>query len=292
MKILLGSLLDGSHQRQYRQYQQRLERNKAKIVKLGNRVHRLLFCVFFFFFLNFTNLVLANVVTENGLLQGDQTQAEQKFHEGMQAYVNLDYLQAYKTWKKAEANNHPKATFNLGRMWLLGQVPGSTSNQNQAFAYFKKSANLGYEPARRFVKEPVLSSQLKTKSAEETLNRLNIKEGNPAVASSIDKEREEASNDKINNQWLKKYPDSAWVIQVFSSQDSELLQQMIRDFSLKGKANILSETVKGQKVYKLIYGQYVTEQQALNAKELLPERLRIEKSLVWPVSAMKNAQKR
>ena len=290
MKILLGSLLDESHQRQY---QQRLERNKAKIVKLGNRVHRLFFYVFFFFFLNFTNPVIANVVTENGLLQGDQTQAEQKFHEGMQAYIKSDHLQAYKIWKKAEANNHPKATFNLGRMWLLGQVPGSASNQNQAFAYFKKSANLGYEPARRFVKEPVLSSQLKTKPTTGTLNHPNIKEDNPTAAfSSVDKERREDSNDQISNQWLKQYSNSAWVIQIFSSQDSELLKQMIRDFSLKGKANILSETVKGQKVYKLIYGQYVTEQQALNAKESLPERLRIEKSLVWPVSAMKNAQKR
>ena len=103
--------------------------------------------------LNFglSNIAQANVVTFNGLDQGDQSDKEQWFHQGMQAYLDSDYQKAYSVWNKAAADVHSKAAFNVGRMWLLGQVPGQLKNKQQAEIFFKQSADLGYSPATQYL---------------------------------------------------------------------------------------------------------------------------------------------
>jgi len=260
-----------------------------KTVFFGKQLRKLFFSVALLFFLNPVTIVVATIVTENGLSQGDQTHADQAFHDGLKAYVDSNYLLAYKTWKIAEKSDHDKASFNLGRMWLLGQVPGKSSNQSQALGYFKKSANLGYQPAIKMLQS------LEKNPRFELAGKSTLKIENEENVASSGLEESSLSEDKarqVKNKWLNHYSDNAWVIQIFASQDADLLKQMIRDFSLKDQANILSETVKGQTWYKLIYGQFTTKNQASQAKESLPERLRNEKPWVRAISSIKNAQKR
>lgn len=224
----------------------------------------------------------ANIITTHGLDNGDQSQAEQLFHQGMQAYLNSNYQQAYKTWSQAAGEKHPKAVFNIGMMWLQGQVPDQTEDKKLALEFFQQAASLGYTPAKAYLKKDP--------------KNLSVKQQTNTTKSENTVELGESASDSgttevyTNNKWLKQYSDSAWVIQIFASQDSSLLKQMIRDYSLKDKAQILTEKIEGALWYKLIYGQYKTKQNALNARQSLPERLRKEKPWVRSVSAIKNTK--
>ena len=235
--------------------------------------------------LSFQSTAIANLVTTDGVLKGDHSQSDQLFHQGMQAYMKSDFQQAYQKWKTAEAGNHSKAAFNLGRMWLLGQVPGSLKNEKQALAYFKKSSNLGYSPAQKYIQGSQNQRAQYAAAAEvDSLNKTNEEEMPVSDASAQTQDLTQPNND-----WLKQYPDSSWVIQVFASQESNLLKQMIRDFSLNGDARILSERIDSQLWYKLVYGSYANKELALQAKQSLPERLKKEKPWVRSITSIKKS---
>ncbi len=254
-----------------------------KILGLFFIVWQISFIVSFQF--AFSNHATANVITTHGLDKGDQNQEDQLFHQGMQAYMDSNYQQAYTAWSKAAENNHPKSTFNVGRMWLQGLVPGQSENKQQALTFFQQAANLGYAPAEKYLKSNP-ENLVDTQASNVTKNQSsNLEENNQSESTIIQVDRSDA-----DNTWLKNYSDNAWVIQIFASQDPNLLKQMIRDYSLKDKAQILTEKIENKLWYKLIYGQYVTKQDALDARQSLPERLRKEKPWVRSVSAMKNAQ--
>ena len=225
----------------------------------------------------------AAVITEHGLSNGDQTQADQLFHKGMEYYIDSDFMNAYKLWSQAIERQHAKASFNIARMWLQGKVPGETSDEKKAISFFQQAANLGYQPAEKYLTQP-----------EILLSKNQDPEYNQELKVNTDKQNEGVGGESLNstsllasNAWLNKYPNNAWVIQIFASQEATLLKQMIRDYSLKDKARILTEKIDGNLWYKLIYGQYASRQQALSARQLLPERLRKEKPWVRSVGAMK-----
>ncbi len=229
-----------------------------------------------------SNDVHANVITTHGLDNGDQSPEDQLFHQGMQAYLDSNYQQAYKAWSQAAGQKHPKAAFNIGMMWLQGQVPGQAEDKKQALGYFQQAASLGYTPAKAYLKKDPENLSVKQQTST------------TKSESTIEQDSNSSNSDTretyTNNTWLKQYSDSAWVIQIFASQDSSLLKQMIREYSLKDKAQIVTEKIEGALWYKLIYGQYETKQKALNARQSLPERLRKEKPWVRSVSAIKNTK--
>ncbi len=225
----------------------------------------------------------ASIITEYGLTNGDQSSADQLFHQGMESYISSDFINAYKAWSKAVESQHAKASFNIARMWLQGKVPGEAADEKKAIFFFKQAVSLGYQPAEKYLKQPEkrLSNQQDAAYLQETNLDKDIQK------QTEDNERLQSTSILANNAWLKKYPNNAWVIQIFASQESALLKQMIRDYSLKDKAHILTEKIDGDLWYKLIYGQYASKQQALSARQLLPERLRKEKPWVRSVGAMK-----
>ena len=237
--------------------------------------------------LNFQSPAVANLVTANGILKGDHSNSDHLFHQGMQAYLQSNFQQAYQFWKTAEADNHSKAAFNLGRMWLLGQIPGSLKNEKQALIYFKKSFSLGYLSAQVYIQNSQ-NQQIEFAAVPEnnSLNKLNEDE---VFFSDKGIQTNRIGLDQAENDWLKQYPDTSWVIQVFASQEPNLLKQMIRDFSLKGQAKILSERIDSQLWYKLVYGKYASEQLALRAKQSLPDRLKKEKPWVRSVKSIKKS---
>ena len=235
--------------------------------------------------LKIQTVAIANVVTTDGILKGDHSKSDQLFHQGMQAYIESDFQQAYQLWKTAEEDNHSKAAFNLGRMWLLGQVPNSLKNEQQAMIYFKKSASLGYSSAQHFIQN---SQQQSTEIVAARQDDSTPEANEEGIVSSDSADKADVANfDSLNNDWLKQYPDSSWVIQVFASQEPNLLKQMIRDFSLKGEAKILSERINSELWYKLVYGQYANKQFALSAMQSLPDRLRREKPWVRSITSIK-----
>lgn len=262
-----------------------LHSNSKKITLKIKRFVGLFFVVNCLVF-GFSQTNLANVVTVDGLVKGDHSKAEQSFHAGMRAYIDSNFQNAYKFWKEAEANNHPKATFNLGRMWLLGQVPNRLKNEKLASEYFEKSARLGYAPVQQYVQ----SSPLKNADLNEQQDIAQAKINNEKSLIAENNKPNSISNAKSINDWLNQYSDNSWVIQIFASQERNLLRQMVRDFSLKGETNILTERINGQVWYKLVYGNYANKQLALNARDSLPERLRKEKPWVREIAALKNNQ--
>ena len=237
--------------------------------------------------LNFQSTAVANLVTANGILKGDHSNSDHLFHQGMQAYLQSNFQKAYQFWKTAEADNHSKAAFNLGRMWLLGQIPGSLKNEKQALIYFKKSFSLGYLSAQVYIQNSQ-NQQIEFAAVPEnnSSNKLNEDE---VFFSGRGIQTNRIGLYQAENDWLKQYPDTSWVIQVFASQEPNLLKQMIRDFSLKGQAKILSERIDSQLWYKLVYGKYASEQLALSAKQSLPDRLKKEKPWVRSVKSIKKS---
>ena len=233
--------------------------------------------------LSFQSIAIANLVTTDGVLKGDHSKSDQLFHQGMQAYIKSDFQQAYQKWKTAEAGNNSKAAFNLGRMWLLGQVPGSLKNEKQALAYFKKSSSLGYSPAQKYIQ----GSQ--NQRAQFTAEVDSLNKSNEEEIPVSDTRTQTQDLTQSNNDWLEQFPDSSWVIQVFASQEPNLLKQMIRDFSLNGDARILSERIDSQLWYKLVYGSYANKELALQAKQSLPERLKKEKPWVRSITSIKKS---
>jgi len=209
----------------------------------------LFFCLIILFW-GVISTASANVVTSYGLDKGDQTQAQEFFHQGLLAYLDSDFDNAYRFWKQSESQGHAKSTFNIGLMWLSGQVPQQDINEQQAESYFKKSLNLGYLPAENYINS----------SASE-----NISVANQLEINSQPENQTHSNNNDSKNEWLNSYSESDWVLQVFATQDQLLLEQMIADNNLHDSSKILVEKINNEFWFKLIYGKFSSREEALNA---------------------------
>lgn len=76
--------------------------------------------------------------------EGDTSRSE-ALQNGLVAYQNGNYAEAYKQFHIAAMWNDPVAKFNLGTMYLNGVF--IQKDYKKAFSEFKKSGSLGYAPA-------------------------------------------------------------------------------------------------------------------------------------------------
>lgn len=283
MRCLMASSL-GGYLYQYRLKQ--LNKKTARIVKNTGGLFFIVFC----FNVIFSSFALANLITVDGIKKGDQSQVEQQFHQGMQAYIESDYINAYNIWKQAEVSNNAKASFNLGRMWMLGQVPGQAKDKTKANIYFKKSARLGYAPAIKYLQGSDLNDvSLTDDSQPESINDVIVGSRNSTTKNEAQTDSKSTLNSA--NEWLNNYSDDKWVIQIFASKEPTLLKQMVRDFALTEQTYILTETINNQRWFKLIYGEYESKDEALEARKSLPARVRVERPWIRAISAIKRIQK-
>lgn len=70
-----------------------------------------------------------------------------RYDKGYDAYEQGDYKNALKEWLPLANNGHPKAQFELGRMYKDG-VGGVLQIYEEAVKWFRKSAEQGYAPAQ------------------------------------------------------------------------------------------------------------------------------------------------
>ncbi len=65
---------------------------------------------------------------------------------GLQFYIQKDYVKAFKTFEAAAKKKDSCAQFQLGMMYLYGR--GTKKDDAQAREWFKKSAAAGFEKAQ------------------------------------------------------------------------------------------------------------------------------------------------
>lgn len=193
---------------------------------------------------------------------------EDFFHQGLQAYLKEDYDLAIKHWLKSAENQHAQSVFNIGRMWLEGQVPEEQIDIEKANQYFSQAANLGYEPAKAYLN---INQQVKSSVARKTTTKTNNK-----------------NKTETNKTKQKTKLDSHWTIQLYASKDIDQVNKMIHKNNIKQQSTIFHENNNGDTWYKLLYGTYLNKKQAIVARDNLPAVLRVANPWVRNISIEKN----
>lgn len=174
-----------------------------------------------------------NVIAEQA-----SEQLSQWYTRGLSAYLAGQYDVAYNQWLKAAEQKHAKSLFNLGRMWLDGKVYGEPRDSLKATKLFEQAAQLGYSPAKNML---------------DNLDRYSQHLSSQTLAQNDNK--------------------TSWVIQIFASKDVQLVESIRQKNGITSESYIIQEQVEGTLWYKLIYGEYVSKDQAMLASQSLPETL-------------------
>ena len=83
---------------------------------------------------------------ENQFKSYDLTSIADNYQQGLEAYKQQDYKNAFLLLSSAANLNHPESQNMLGGMYLEGQ--GVPKSEQIAFSWFKRSADLGYVTAQ------------------------------------------------------------------------------------------------------------------------------------------------
>lgn len=94
------------------------------------------------------------------LIQGEFIDKEDDNLSKAKTYFdNKLYTEAFRLFKLSAENGSPEAMFYLGRMLKRGNKYNITSNYEEAISFYRKSANLGYGPAQKYIGDYYLNQE-------------------------------------------------------------------------------------------------------------------------------------
>lgn len=82
---------------------------------------------------------------------------EDYLRKAKMSFDNKLYVEAFHLFKLAAEQESPEAMFYLGRMLMRGYKYNITGNNDEATDWYRKSANLGYAPAQKYIGDQYLN---------------------------------------------------------------------------------------------------------------------------------------
>lgn len=231
-------------------------------------------------------------VTTLHLPDKTRMQANAKYYEGLNAYLEGDYQVAYRHWLKAANSNHAKAYFNLGLLASDTRILENLNGLRDADYYLKKAEKYGYAPATKILSgETVYSAELnvglktesdkkinKELSAESTtihtvLNTIN--EDTPQLTAST--ANQAPSSERLSGEsWVERQADDYWTIQVRAFRQKNELESFLSQYEFGANTAFFREPTSQGVMYKLVIGSFASRDAASSARGSLPSEVLVE----------------
>ncbi|MBM3343462.1 MAG: hypothetical protein FJY56_15345 [Betaproteobacteria bacterium] len=160
--------------------------------------------------------------------------------------VKLDYAQAEHWWTRAAEQGLVDAQINLGNFYYYGV--GGERQLDLARKWLTAALNQG------------------SAEAKETLGKLDAHEAKPAAARpAADTLRREA--------WVLAQPAARFTIQILATAAQAVAREFIEQHGLTRSAAYVESQLQGNAVFRVVYGNYATREQADKALAGLPRAL-------------------
>ena len=217
------------------------------------------------------------------------------YQDGLQAYLDGDFVLARQSWLAAANAKDAKSMFNLGLLHEQNKLDNASldkalnwyrlaadngyaaagyhlaqrmlergGSDDDAIALIRRAADSGYSPARRYLG---LSSPQKSTS-----------EGNAVSTTSTDSSTLKVSPRSVEGSnkgrnWINRQRAEHWTIQLLAFKSEQQVLRFIEEHRLNNKAAYFSEAKRGEVFYKLVYGSYDNKDKATFARQNLSDAL-------------------
>ena len=235
-------------------------------------------------------IVLGWAVALCMLGQTSNASADSEYTQGMSAYIEQDYELAQSFWLQAAKNDNVRAMFNLGLLHQQNKL--SNSDPEKARRWFRLAGQGGYAAADYHHAQWLLASGERSE-AQALLQRAakngyspaiaQLGDAAPLAASKLDQQSPVKVNgtgqtpmrlDYLAESWLLSKPASAWTIQLLAFAEEAKVRQFIDLHRLHDKAAYFAEGPSNDRLYKLVYGEFDSKEQAEQARGNLKQALR------------------
>ncbi len=227
-------------------------------------------------------IILSTLIACGAVFANDDTD----YKNGLSAYIDGDYANAYQSWLKAAEAKDSRAMFNIGLLHEQKRIPQASSESadnwfvqasnhgyvaadyhlamrwlaqggrdEEANARIEKAANAGYAPAQRR-----LSGR----------KQYAVTEPMPEATATVSQNGKSAY---LTESWIETKPASNWTIQILAFKDRVKVESFIDEHDLQGKAAYFAEQTAAGILFKLIYGSYNTKDKAEFARQNLSKNL-------------------
>lgn len=176
-----------------------------------------------------------------------------------------DPLAAVAAWSRAEAENHPLATYNLAQMYLVGE--GVEKDIERSRSLFEKSQSLGVVEAKQAllalperVKTPETNA-LKTKLTDRTQPIFE------AAGDVSDTCARLVFDEEGVRQWGEDNYEKPFLLQLFASVKCEQAAKYIGKLDGLDDAKIFLKRVGGEDIYAVMVGSFKDKAEAKDFAE-------------------------
>jgi len=221
------------------------------------------------------------------------------YQDGLQAYIDGDFVLAQQCWLKAANAKDAKSMFNLGLLHEQNKLENSSldkalnwyrlaadngyaaagyhqaqrmlergGSDDDAIALIRDSANSGYLPARRYLG---LASELSVQQHETELVSPEPSKNSRPIAATTTNPGVIAKSQSVS--WINRQRSENWTIQLLAFKSEEQVLRFISEHSLEDKVAYFSEMKQGDVFYKLVYGSYDSKDKATFVRQNLSRAL-------------------
>ena len=172
---------------------------------------------------------------------------------------------AVQAWGRAEAQDHPVATYNLAQMYLVGE--GVTQDTQYARVLFAKAARLGVSEASQALAGIEVPVKVFSKTTQPATNR--------SAGAVIFAATENASlgckklllDENEIAQWGQEHSEKPFLLQLFASAKCERAVQYVGKLDGLEDAKIFLKSVGGEDIYAVMVGSFRDRDEAQDYAE-------------------------
>jgi len=212
------------------------------------------------------------------------------YRDGLQAYINGEYVLAQQYWLKAADAKDAKSMFNLGLLHEQNRLQNAALDK--ALNWYRLAADNGYAPAGFHLAQRMLERGGSDDDAialirdaagsgyAPALRYLNL--GRPS-----DERRSVAKQKKAplprgnsspetefqSENWINRQREKNWTIQLLAFKSKQQVLEFIEKHDLQKRAAYFSEANQGEVFFKLVYGSYNSKDKATFARQNLSSEL-------------------
>lgn len=232
-------------------------------------------------FLLLTLLLIGSVLAASPL-NAQLLKENSHYRDGLQAYLDGDYLLAQSSWLQGAQAKHAKSMFNLGLLHQQGKL--LDADPVKAEKWFRLAAKNGYVAANYH-----LAMWLKQRGASaaqvQGLVEAAAKQGfapargnsSNAVATNLpsaDLSAAPLSAAKYKSEaYIKRLAPQSWTIQMLAFEQRSKVIDFIDSNGIHQQAAYFAEANNDGTLFKLIYGNYKSKAQAEKARDALPKSM-------------------
>ena len=197
------------------------------------------------------------------------------YQQGLDAYIQGDFAGAQAFWLAGSKQKDARSMFNLGLLHQQRKV--TNASQEQAHKWLRLASEHGYVPAAYHLGLLILDDQ-----RAEGIRWIKIASeqgyypANKYLANldGLDVTEFESSKTSLRSEkWITELANDRWTIQLLAFNEFAKVQAFVNEHDIQEKVAFFREPSGGVMLFKLMYGDYSSKDDAQQARDALPASL-------------------